>query len=221
MGQHVNVVVYPISSGRLINVGCFHADSTKAGTVFPGDSWMSKVDKSLILDTYATWEPQLHAILQCMDKPLRWAIHSVDAPIWVDTRVACMGDAAHAMSPQQASGAGQAIEDAYVLCTLLGHRLTNLGNVSAALAIYNKIRRPMATEVQQRSLLNGELFGLQLPGLDADAEPERLHEVGERIKENWKWAWTTSAEPMVQEAVALLEQTLSPLQDGRHYRAMM
>jgi salicylate hydroxylase len=66
----------------------------------------------------------------------------------------------------------------------------------------------MAADVARRSLVNGELFGLQLPGLDADLEPERLHEIGDAIKKNWEWAWTTSADPMLREATAMLEDAL-------------
>jgi salicylate hydroxylase len=91
------------------------------------------------------------------------------------------------MSPQQASGAGQAIEDAYLLSSLLGHKLTNLSNVETALQIYDTVRRPIAEEVAERSLGNGRLFGLQLEGFDADKEPERLPEIGDAVKQNWKW----------------------------------
>lgn len=92
------------------------------------------------------------------------------------------------MSPQQASGAGQAIEDAFILAKLLGHRLTNLSNVQTALQIYDTVRRPVAEEVAERSLENGRLFGLQLAGLNADTDTERLPEIGEAVKENWKWS---------------------------------
>lgn len=128
------------------------------------------------------------------------------------------------MSPQQASGAGQAIEDAFVLATLLGHKLTNLSNVQTALRIYDAVRRPVAEEVAERSLINGRLFGLQLHGLDADTETERLPEIGEAIKDNWGWstnflktnslvwadkpfllAWTTTLDSSVEKAVDMLE----------------
>ena len=79
-------------------------------------------------------------------------------------------------------------QDAFILATLLGHRLTRLQNVHQALSIYDSVRRPIATEVAHRSLVNGRLFGLQYLGLDADMEPERLPEIGEAIKDNWKWS---------------------------------
>ncbi|KIK05653.1 hypothetical protein K443DRAFT_334762 [Laccaria amethystina LaAM-08-1] len=209
MGQNVNVVVYPISSGKLINIGAFHAKEQLAGTQFPGP-WVESVEKDELLAAHENWEPELQAILQCIDKPSRWAVHvSHTLQSWVCGNVALLGDAAHAMSPQQASGAGQAIEDAFVLATLLGHRLTRLGNVHQALSIYDSVRRPIATEVAHRSLVNGRLFGLQHPDLDADMEPERLPEIGEAIKDNWKWTWSTTIDSSVNDALRLLELTAS------------
>ncbi|KAJ8496542.1 hypothetical protein ONZ45_g12408 [Pleurotus djamor] len=205
MGQNVNVVVYPISSGRLINVGAFHAKEELAGTQFPG-AWVESVETEELLQVHAHWEPELQAILKCVRNPSRWAVHaSKPLPTWVAGNVALLGDAAHAMSPQQASGAGQAIEDAYVLCSLLGHQLTTVKTISRALQIYDEIRRPIAMEVAERSLINGRLFGLQLPGFNADKEPERLTEVGEAIKANWRWAWSTTAEAPLLEALRRLE----------------
>ncbi|KAJ3565444.1 hypothetical protein NP233_g7626 [Leucocoprinus birnbaumii] len=205
MGQHVNVVVYPISSGKMINVGAFHANEALAGTPFPGP-WVTHVDNQELLDAHEGWEPELRAILECIDRPSRWAVHTTaKLKSWTHGNVVLLGDAAHAMSPQQASGAGQAIEDAFILATLLGHELTNLSNVQTALSIYDTIRRPVAEEVAERSLVNGRLFGLQLAGLDANKETDRLPEIGEAVKENWKWTWTTTLDSSVEKAVRLLE----------------
>ncbi|RDB27733.1 Salicylate hydroxylase [Hypsizygus marmoreus] len=205
MGQHVNVVVYPISSGKLINIGAFHAKEELAGTPFPGP-WVTNVEKDDLLAAHAHWEPELQAILQCVDRPSRWAIHA-SRPLesWTFGNAVLLGDAAHAMSPQQASGAGQAIEDAFILATLLGHPQTTLDNVSHALSIYDKIRRPIAMEVAERSLVNGRLFGLQLPGVPLGNDPDRLPELGDAIKDNWKWTWSTTLDSAVKEAIQMLE----------------
>jgi salicylate hydroxylase len=77
-------------------------------------------------------------------------------------------------------------------------------------------------EVAEKSLINGRLFGLQLPGVDVERDPKRLPEVGEAIRKNWQWstcciigfgelrltcgiAWTTVLDDDVKEAVRLLE----------------
>ncbi|KAF6760803.1 FAD/NAD(P)-binding domain-containing protein [Ephemerocybe angulata] len=210
MGQHINVVVYPISSGKLINIGAFHAKPELAGTNFPGP-WVETIPNDELLAAHDGWEPELQAILRCAYTPSRWAVHMAQ-PLesWVDGNVALLGDSAHAMSPQQASGAGQAIEDAYLLATLLGHRLTRIENINQVLNIYSDVRVPVATEVQHRSLVNGSYFGLQLEGLDSTREHDRLHEIGDAVVENWNWAWATTLDPSISEAVKRLEASQRP-----------
>ncbi|KAG1799861.1 uncharacterized protein HD556DRAFT_1439521 [Suillus plorans] len=79
-----------------------------------------------------------------------------------------MGDAAHAMTPFQGSGAGQGIEGAYLLMTVLE-------TVPRALAIYDKLRRPFSSEVALRSMRGGQLCAFQ--------EDVPLHELGDALKE--------------------------------------
>ncbi|TFK95197.1 FAD/NAD(P)-binding domain-containing protein [Pterulicium gracile] len=210
LGKNVNVVIYAIAQGKLINVASFHAQHELAGTKFPGP-WVTNVDKQELIDVHEGWEEEVHAIINCTESPARWAIHA-SAPLkcWNSGHVALLGDSAHAMSPQQASGGGQAIEDAYVLATLLGHRLTNKTNIRRALSIYDNIRRPGANLVAEKSLLQGRLYGLNLPGepdLDWSKCPERLHEIGDAIYENWSWTWNSSLEPFVEKAVSDLEKS--------------
>ncbi|GAA0617792.1 FAD-dependent monooxygenase [Kutzneria viridogrisea] len=57
---------------------------------------------------------------------------------WRDGRVLLIGDAAHAASPATGQGASMALEDAVVL----GKSIRDLGLSSAALAAYERIRRP-------------------------------------------------------------------------------
>lgn len=63
---------------------------------------------------------------------------------WATARVAVLGDAAHAMTPNLGQGACQAIEDAVVLADRLAQRPDE---VPAALAAYAAARRPRAERV--------------------------------------------------------------------------
>ena len=56
-------MVYPISSGKFINVGAFHANEELAGTPFPGP-WVTHVSNQELLDAHAGWESELQAILK-------------------------------------------------------------------------------------------------------------------------------------------------------------
>lgn len=66
-------------------------------------------------------------------------------------RVALVGDAAHAMTPNLGQGANQALEDAVTLAAALDDQAT----VAAALATYDRLRRPRTQAIARRSRLVG------------------------------------------------------------------
>ncbi|GAC1679911.1 MAG: FAD-dependent monooxygenase [Ktedonobacteraceae bacterium] len=81
-------------------------------------------------------------------------------PAWTRGRVALLGDAAHAMTPNMGQGACQSIEDG----TVLAHCLQNESNISVALKAYEAIRLPRTRRVTLQSRRIGYLsqFGNEL-----------------------------------------------------------
>lgn len=65
--------------------------------------------------------------------------------------------AAHALLPHCGSGAGQAIEDAYVLGQLLTDSRVTRANAQAVLRAYEKVRMPRAQNVQRISRHSGDV----------------------------------------------------------------
>lgn len=68
-------------------------------------------------------------------------------------------------------------------------------------------------DVAQRSLLNGRYFSLNHEDFDfnncpPDEQPQKLKEMGDAIVENWKWAWSTSVDEMVERGVWMLENNV-------------
>ena len=125
------------------------------------------------------------------------------------------------MTPFQASGAGQAIEDALILSTILGNPKTSLTNVHTALEVYDEIRRPFALDIQERSRLNGQQASLSR---EDDLENLERNHVGSLewglcfflLWEVWTdddgvvlIAWTTAIDSMVDDTVGLLEEKLA------------
>ncbi|WP_413450513.1 FAD-dependent monooxygenase [Georgenia phoenicis] len=83
---------------------------------------------------------------------------AVPLPGYVTGAVALLGDAAHAMTPNLGQGASQALEDAVVL----GRALARYeGDVPAALAAYDRTRRPRSQAVARASRWSGR-FGPEL-----------------------------------------------------------
>lgn len=82
-----------------------------------------------------------------------WPIHEVDAraPWTHGGGLALIGDAAHAVTPFAAQGAAMAIEDAVVLAGLLSRHGPDR---AAALAAYERTRRPRVLAVARRGAFN-------------------------------------------------------------------
>jgi len=87
-----------------------------------------------------------------------------------------------------------------MLATVLGHPKTQRSTLSKALSIYDSIRRPFSQGVQEASSRNGRYFTLS----KVDGQDTELERLGDKIKSNWQWTWTTSLDPSVREAVDLL-----------------
>ena len=84
--------------------------------------------------------------------------HDLTKP-WVHGRVALLGDAAHAMAPHLGQGAGQAIEDAFVVAECLR---TN-PDVTAALREYEHRRKRHVRGIAKQSRILGQLLVLENP----------------------------------------------------------
>jgi salicylate hydroxylase len=103
-----------------------------------------------LMAAFEGWDARVHQLIASATHTKRWALYD-RSPLehWTKGRVALLGDAAHAMLPFFAQGAAQALEDAVVLAGCL--RGAGAGSITAALARYEQIRRPRASEVQLRS----------------------------------------------------------------------
>lgn len=110
----------------------------------------AKNDLAEVADRFGDWHapiPQLMAATP-PDSLLRHDVYYLKAPLHRFTRgrVALLGDAAHAVTPDIGQGACLAIEDAVVLADALEH-----GDVNAALRTYDAARRPRTQQLVRTS----------------------------------------------------------------------
>jgi len=203
------ILAYPIAQGKIISLTGFNARASGDATPFCGP-WIRQTEKEELSSMYSQWEPEVRVLLECIEKPTRWAIHrSKPLNSYVSGRVAILGDAAHAMEPHQGMGAGQAIEDAYLLATLLGQWHTTISSVPNALKVYDTIRQPFTNDVARRSQSTGNQFMFlgdtsDLDNCEDDELRGKLHHLGNAITNNWEWAWLTTIDESVKEAIRML-----------------
>lgn len=161
LGPDRHFVHYYVGAGRFVNfVGVVPAQDWRV------ESWSAKGEVADALAEFANWHPHIREIIGAVDFTNRWGLYDRD-PLerWSVGRVALLGDAAHAMLPFMAQGAVQSIEDAFVLARCLQD--VDRAAVPEALARYETMRKPRATQVQARARQNGTTFHL------SDGETQR------------------------------------------------
>jgi salicylate hydroxylase len=143
----LHLVVYPLRGGQTLNLVALTAGDVVAG------SWANRADPLPLARALRGFAPPLSTLAETAGPWTAWPIHAVDpAGPWADPRgLVLIGDAAHAMSPFAAQGAAMAIEDAYVLATLVAG---TPNDPAAALARYEAARRLRIRRVVRRGAFN-------------------------------------------------------------------
>jgi salicylate hydroxylase len=164
VGPGGHFVHYFVSSGRFLNFVAVSAEAT-----WTREQWSDRGSISDAAKNYEGWHPQIATILTAVDETFKWALFDRNPrPEWTQGRVALLGDACHPMLPFMAQGAAQAIEDGAALAACLKHVAFD---IPSAFRAYVTLRKPRATEVQERSRGLSTSFHLQ----DGPRQLERDH----------------------------------------------
>ena len=168
------------------------------------DKWIMPATYSQLAGQFDGWGNMCHKIIELFDTPnlVMWALRDdLPAATYTLGNVAMMGDAAHATTPFQGQGAGQAIEDALVLETLLG-RVQDPKHIPNAFAAYDQVRKARSQRVVTTSREAGWLFGMQAKGVGED-----LKKIKEKIETRMHWIWNRDLDKQNSEAIALYEES--------------
>jgi salicylate hydroxylase len=188
MGPNAHLVAYPISGARQLNVVA----------VVPGTwnrpGWSALGEANEIKNVFATsrWPGPARMMIGAVDDWRKWALFTVpEGGEWTAGAIALLGDAAHAMLPFAAQGAGMAIEDAAVLAKCLGGGVgENVAAIPAALKRYARLRRSRVARVQRTARRNGVIYHLN--GAAAFARDLFIRSMGPRrmlARQDWIFDW--------------------------------
>lgn len=150
IGPNANLLHYPVANNAMINAVAFVRDPNK----WADDS--QTVAQGTRDDVKAAFEgwcaPVRDLIERFPDTMSKWAIFDLweyPAPRYNNDRLCLAGDAAHATSPHHGAGAGQGIEDALCLSTLMREVVAEVRKnpeakakaLAAAFGTYDAVRR--------------------------------------------------------------------------------
>jgi salicylate hydroxylase len=180
-------VAYPISGGRQINVVAILPGTwNRPGWSAPGETMEIKE-----VFTPRQWPGPARMMINAVDGWRKWALFTVpDGGEWSSGAMTLLGDAAHAMLPFAAQGAGMAIEDAAVLAQCLAGTGENAAVIPAALQRYAGLRRARVMRVQRTARRNGKVY--HLSGAAALARDLFIRTVGPRrmlARQDWIYDW--------------------------------
>lgn len=198
VGQGACIMIYPIDFGATMNIVAINSSYDH----WDGP-WVQHAQYSKLADEFSAWTGTAQKIIKLLDRPGTSAWSMWDHPpasTYTRGNVVMMGDAAHASTPFQGQGAGQAIEDSLVLQGLLG-LVHSKEKIPLAFKAYDKIRRPRSQKVCQTSREAGELVALRLPGVEDNATAFR-----ENIEWRMDWIWHRDIAGERDEAIQIYKK---------------
>ncbi|KAG8527116.1 uncharacterized protein KY384_008545 [Bacidia gigantensis] len=201
-GPHRAIMSYPIEFGELLNVVVMDYKHEN----WEHEKWIVPADWNNLSELFEGWGPQSRGIIELLNKPdlSLWALHDMPpTPTYFDHNVAMLGDAAHATTPFQGQGAGQAIEDALVLSKVLA-KIEDKSQIPNAFSAYDQVRRPRSQKIVSTSRDAGELCGMTMVGVGGD-----VAKMKKEFDVRMRWIWGRDQSKQCAEAVELLEESMA------------
>ena len=201
VGYEGHMLTIQVERGSLMNVVAFQ---TKSDGKWEDEQWVLPVKREAMMAEFEEWSPTVKSVLNLLEKPETWALFEhppIDA--FYKGRVCVMGDAAHATTPHQGSGAGMALEDAYILSNMIG-KMCHADDYEAAFSAYNKVRHARGMDLVTTSHAAGEVCEFQ--GATTGDDVQKIHQ---NLSSRYDWIWEEDLEGELRQATRLIEQSRS------------
>ncbi|KAK3638074.1 hypothetical protein LTR56_013284 [Elasticomyces elasticus] len=198
LAKHRHLLVFPISRNEELNIVAFVSDKPENEVADVQESWTSICDRQEVFDDFAGFDKTAQEVLSLMpEQPSKWRLNDrkpLDKWHYMDGKVILLGDSAHAMLPHLGAGAGQSMEDGWVLGRALSERLSgsrssHFESLESTAQLYQTVRLPRAQKTQITSRAAGDTYEMQSPDMLDKSVEECVSIIAEKTRERMKWVW--------------------------------
>ncbi len=189
---------YPVEKGTMLNV-----IAAREQHEWNSPSWILPADEATVQEEFKNTGEPMRKIVSLVTKPQKWSLwHHPETSTFYRGRLALIGDAAHASTPHQGAGAGNAFEDALVLSRLLADpSIQGTGDIEKVFEAYDRIRRPRTLRVVSTSRENGNVCMMRGENIGKDLDAMKRD-----LESRFDWIWYLDLEGHVDEALAELHR---------------
>ncbi|POM70498.1 Salicylate hydroxylase, partial [Phytophthora palmivora] len=158
-------------------------------------NWVVGTTKEDLAKDFAGFSKHVRDIISMMENTDIWALfHHLPAHTYTRGNMLVIGDAAHATTPNHGSGAAMAIEDAYVLSSLLAE-VKHASDLKTAFQAFEKVRLYRTQKVVATSHEAGKLYDFELPRYEDDVK-----KIAQNLQKRMHWIWEENLEQEVTDA---------------------
>jgi salicylate hydroxylase len=183
-GHEGYVTIYPVKWQRHEFVNMTAVRRQRGSTWPDTEAWRQPCTIQSVIEDFKGWGNPVIELLKTIHKPEKWALFdSPAAKTYFRGLVCLLGDAAHASTPHQGSGAAMAFEDACVM----GHLLQNAQDprgIVQAFHVFNKMRRARTQRLVFTSRAAGQVFEFAHEGI-----LDNIDSVRENLMVRHSWIW--------------------------------
>lgn len=188
------IVTYPVENYEFVNMVAIPHDQGETWS-WKQDEWTVPAPTDEIRRRFEGWYKPLVDIICEYSLPSKWALFDLqhDAPYY-RANICLLGDSAHATTPHLGAGAGMAMEDAYVLSSLIAS-IGNIAQIGNAFQAYDAVRRPRTQGCIERSRNAAIAMDFLTPEIAED-----IIALKQMMETSYEWLWHEDLDLQLSEA---------------------
>lgn len=198
LAKHKHMLVFPITQNKSLNIVAF-VTKDERDVADVKESWTSICDRKDVEEDFAGFDKTVQEVISLMpEKPSKWRLNDrepLDQWHYMNGKIIMLGDSAHAMLPHLGAGAGQAMEDGWLLGRAISEHLAGTmpaphnAGLEAMASLYQSVRLPRAQKTQRTSRAAGNTYEMQTEDMLDKTFEECVPLIAERTRERMKWVW--------------------------------